>query len=226
MNVQMMDEMLIQAAKQVGEAMLASLPEPEECHHEFSPEFERNMERLIQKTKRKTRIRRCLQSIAVAALVVVIGLSTWLAVDTEARAAVIEWIRTVYEDSIVYEFFHPSAVEENISYQLGWVPDGYTLVEEVVGDTMHAAVYQRSDEVIYFIYSLSDEYSQVEFIPGNSETELVTVLENAGEFYAAKDESETNALVWFDEESGVFFSIASSLDQESMLKMAESVTVE
>ena len=226
MNVQMMDEMLIQAAKQVGEAMLASLPEPEECHHEFSPEFERNMERLIQKTKRKTRIRRCLQSIAVAALVVVIGLSTWLAVDTEARAAVIEWIRTVYEDSIVYEFFHPSAVEEDISYQLGWVPDGYTLVEEVAGETMHAAVYQNGNEAIYLSYSHSDGRNQAEFFPGNSETEPMTVLGNSGEFYSSKDESETNELVWFDAEKGILFAISSSLNQDTMLKMAESVVAE
>ena len=110
MSMYLTDEMLARAAKSVGETMLASLPDPEDCRHAFSPEFERSMERLIQKAKRKTRIRRCLQSIAVAALAVVIGLSAWLAVDTEARAAMVEWVRTVYEDSIVYEFFHPGAV--------------------------------------------------------------------------------------------------------------------
>ena len=226
MNVQMMDEMLIQAAKQVGEAMLASLPEPEECHHEFSPEFERNMERLIQKTKRKTRIRRCLQSIAVAALVVVIGLSTWLAVDTEARAAMVEWIRTVYEDSIIYEFFHPGAEEGDTSYRLGWVPEGYSLIQEENGELVCIAVYQNDDDMIYLSYSHSDNRGQTELFPGNSGTEPITVLGNTGEFYAAKDESETNELVWFDDEVGILFTISSSLNQESMLKMAESVTVE
>ena len=92
MSMYLTDEMLARAAKSVGETMLASLPDPEDCRHAFSPEFERSMERLIQKAKRKTRIRRCLQSIAVAALAVVIGLSAWLAVDTEARAAMVEWV--------------------------------------------------------------------------------------------------------------------------------------
>ena len=143
MSMYLTDEMLARAAKSVGETMLASLPDPEDCRHAFSPEFERSMERLIQKAKRKTRIRRCLQSIAVAALAVVIGLSAWLAVDTEARAAMVEWVRTVYEDSIVYEFFHPGAVEDDSSYRLGWVPDGYALLQEETGELMYIAVYQR-----------------------------------------------------------------------------------
>lgn len=226
MNVQLTDEMLIQAAKRVGEAMLASLPEPEDCQHEFSPEFERNMECLIQKTKRKTRIRRCLRGIAVAALAVVIGLSTWLAVDTEARAAMVEWIRTAYEDSIVYKFFHPGAVGDDNSYRLGWVPDGYALLQEETGELMYIAVYQRESEVIYFTYGLSDEYNQAEFIPGNSDTEPVSVYGNPGEFYAAKDERETNELVWFDSVQGILFVLSSDLDQETMLKMAESITTE
>ena len=37
------DEMLRQAAHEVNEAMLASLPKPEECQHEFSPDFNRKM---------------------------------------------------------------------------------------------------------------------------------------------------------------------------------------
>ena len=117
MSEQVTDDVIIQAAKRVGEAMLASLPEPEDCTHEFSPEFERSMERLIQKTKRRAHVRRCLRSIAVAALAVVIGLSAWLAVDTEAQAAVVEWVRTAYEDSIVYEFFHPGAAGDDNSYR-------------------------------------------------------------------------------------------------------------
>ena len=226
MNGKVADDMIVQAAKQVGAAMLASLPAPEECHHEFLPGFERAMERLIRKTKRRARVRQGLRSIAVAALVVVIGLSAWLAVDTGARAAVVEWIRTVYEDSIIYEFFHTGAAEDDASYRLGWVPDGYTLVQEVDGEVTHVAIYQKGNEVINFIYSFTEKSSRAEFFPENSETEPVTVLGKTGEFYAAKDEGETNELIWFDEESGILFSLSGSLDKETMLKMANSMSAE
>ena len=226
MREQVTDDMIIQAAKQVGAAMLASLPAPEECHHEFLPRFERAMGRLIQKTKRRARVRRSLRSIAVAALVVVIGLSAWLAVDTGARAAVVEWIRTVYEDSIVYGFFHPEATDEATSYRLGWVPDGYTLVEEMDGEMMRTIIYQSGDEVLYLSYRTIGSNSQAEFFQGNGETELVSIHDNAGEYIEADDVGAMNDLVWLDKESGILFSLSGSLDKETMLKMAGSVYAE
>ena len=35
------EERLRTAARAVSQAMIDSLPEPEDCHHDFSPEFER-----------------------------------------------------------------------------------------------------------------------------------------------------------------------------------------
>lgn len=37
------DKMLAQAAKEVDEAILDQLPDPADCKHEFSPEFEQKM---------------------------------------------------------------------------------------------------------------------------------------------------------------------------------------
>ena len=152
MSMYLTDEMLAQAAKNVGETMLASLPDPEEYYHEFLPDFEQRMERLIRRTEKKRHIHQCLLRVAAAVLALVVGLSAWMAVDTKARAAVVEWIRTIYEDSIVYEFFHPSADRNEVSYRLGWVPDGYTLVQKV-GEGIYTAVYQKNTEVIYFSFS-------------------------------------------------------------------------
>lgn len=83
MRDQLTDEMLTQAAKQVAASMKASLPVPEECHHDFPPEFERDMKRLATQTERRRHMRRYLQRVAAACLAVVISLSTWLAVDAE-----------------------------------------------------------------------------------------------------------------------------------------------
>lgn len=94
MRDQLTDEMLTQAAKQVAESMKASLPVPKECHHEFPPEFERDMKRLAAQTERRRHMRRYLQRVAAACLAVVISLSTWLAVDAEARAAFVQWVKT------------------------------------------------------------------------------------------------------------------------------------
>ena len=83
-----------QAAKQVAESMKASLPVPKECHHEFPPEFERDMKRLAAQTERRRHMRRYLQRVAAACLAVVSSVSTGLSVDAEARAAFVQWVKT------------------------------------------------------------------------------------------------------------------------------------
>ncbi|MBQ6999929.1 MAG: hypothetical protein IJN67_02625 [Oscillospiraceae bacterium] len=42
------DEALRQAAEKCAEAIIASLPAPEECNHKFSKRFEEKMQALLQ----------------------------------------------------------------------------------------------------------------------------------------------------------------------------------
>ena len=48
------DEVLRQAAEKCVEAIIASLPAPEECNHKFSDEFEEKMQSLIRGTGTKS----------------------------------------------------------------------------------------------------------------------------------------------------------------------------
>ena len=223
MRDQLTDEMLIQASKQVAAAIKASLPVPEECHHEFPPKFEHDMKRLITQTERRHRIRRYLQRVVAACLAVIISLSTWLAVDAEARAAFVEWVKTIYEQSVVYEFFHSGDERALVSYRLGWVPEDYTMENAVSGEIVTTVVYQGEKDAIYFTYEYSGDGAQTELFSDESDVETVQVNEMAGEFYLAQDPGESNSLVWFDEISGVLFSISSFMDKETMIQMAESI---
>lgn len=223
MRDQLTDEMLTQAAKQVAVSMKASLPVPEECHHEFPPEFERDMKRLIAQTERRRHMRRYLQRVAAACLAVVISLSAWLAVDAEARAAFVQWVKTVYEQSVVYEFFHSGEPQTEVGYRLGWVPEGYVLENIVGGEFVTTVVYQNDKDVIYFTYEYSEDVAQVTVYPGESDVESVWVNGMPGEFYLSKDQAESNSLVWADEEHGVLFSISGFVDKETMVWMANGV---
>ena len=42
------DEVLHQAAEKYAEAIMESLPAPEECNHKFSKQFEEKMQALLQ----------------------------------------------------------------------------------------------------------------------------------------------------------------------------------
>lgn len=217
------DETLTNAAKKVAESMKASLPPPDECHHEFSPDFEQNMQKLINQTKRRQYIHKYFQNIAVATLVVVIGFSTWLAIDSEAHATVIRWIKTVYEKSVVYEFFSSGDEQEESAYRLGWVPEGYCFENQTDGNGLAVITYKNNEDFINFIYTHSAGGGQAELFTGEVEAEPVTVNGNAGEFYLSETPSESNNLVWFDKTNNVWFSISGFVDKESMLRMAEHI---
>lgn len=225
MRDQLTDEMLTNAAKQVAETMRASLPVPEECHHEFPPEFERDMKRLITQTERRRHIRRYLQRAAAACLAVVISLSTWLAVDAEARAAFVQWIKTVYEQSVVYEFFHSNVEQTETDYRFGWLPKDYVLESKIKGDVITTIIYRSNEDVIYFTYEQAADGAQTKLFTDNVDTEPVMVNGAEGEFYLPQDSTESNSLVWFDEKSNTLFSISGFIDKETMIKMAESVEV-
>lgn len=225
MRDQLTDEMLTQAAKQVAVSMKASLPVPEECHHEFPPEVERDMKRLIAQTERRRHMRRYLQRVVAACLAVVISLSAWLAVDAEARAAFVQWVKTVYEQSVVYEFFHSGVEQADTSYRLGWVPEGYTMENEVSGDVITTLIYLSGEDAIYFTYEQAEDGAQTKLFTDDANTEPVMVHGVEGEFYLSQDNAESNSLVWFDGENNILFSISGFIDKETMIKMAESVEI-
>ena len=223
MRDQLTDEMLTQAAKQVAESMKASLPVPKECHHEFPPEFERDMKRLAAQTERRRHMRRYLQRVAAACLAVVISLRTWLAVDAEARAAFVQWVKTVYEQSVVYEFFHSGEAQNEAGYMLGWVPDGYTLENEVGGEIITTLIYLNGEDAIYFTYEQATDGAQTKLFTDDAGTEPVIVNGAEGEFYLSQDSAESNSMVWFDGKNNILFSISGFIDKDTMIEMAESV---
>ena len=50
------EELLKQAAEEFALAMNESLPKPEQCHHQFSEEFERKMQYLLSSVPPNTKI--------------------------------------------------------------------------------------------------------------------------------------------------------------------------
>lgn len=80
------DKMLAQAAAELATAINESLPDPKDCTHEFSAEFERKMKRITRRANHPI-LYRTLRSVASIILVITIGFGSVLAVSAEARAA-------------------------------------------------------------------------------------------------------------------------------------------
>ena len=97
------DEMLYSAAAKSNTAFVKYMEEgyDPENQHTFSAKFERKMKRLIRKADHPL-LYRGLRGVASILLAILIGGGTWLAVDVEARAAFIGWLREVYDNIFAY----------------------------------------------------------------------------------------------------------------------------
>lgn len=220
------DDLLRAAAADVRTAMLDALPAPEECSHIFSPQFERKMQKLIRQQKVEYRL---LRQAAAVFFALLIGSSVWLMVDTEARAAFLQWVQTVYENSIVYRFFGNAPVNpEMMNYRPTWLPEGYVETSVITEDSMLLVEYRNSENsVIYFSCVPMNDSVAVSLIPdGKIASEEVSVNGMYGEFYQPENAGETNELFWFDEEPHIAFGLSGHLEKSVMLHIAECVSLE
>lgn len=219
------DEILAQAAAELADAINASLPAPEECHHQFSAKFERKMKRLIYRTNHPVQ-HRILRSVASILLVVLLGFSSVLAVSVEAREAIFGWISDQYESFYAYFFEGESEEDESVSYYPGWMPDEfkYETTFEIAGGK--SFVYVSSDGTIAeFSYSASPEnfVMFIESVDCEQHSVLINGIE--GTLYIPSDSSMASGIVWINENSNTIFHVSATTNSDILIKIAEQIKI-
>ena len=184
---------------------------------------------LLVKAKRRETARRWTRRAAAALLALVIGAMSWLAVDTQARAAFFSWVREVYENSVVYRFFNDTSVVDQLpDYRPSWVPDGYVQTDVIEDDTVHSIIYENianPDDSFVFDYQLYFDSMNLSLQWEDHECEILELQINGktAHFYRSLDGSITNDLIWVDENTTILFTLTGYLEQDVMLHIAESV---
>lgn len=189
------------------------------------PKFEEKIERLLKQTKRRYYIGRIAQQAAAIVLAALVGISTWLAVDTEARAATLRWIREIYENSVIFHFFSDEDANADLSYEPTWLPDGCIRETEnsnAVGKTI--VYHDINDELLFFrCYRMHDGLQGQSIFDSEFEVKSAEVNGMNGEFYIPSDPVESSELSWIDEENEIIFSVIGCLSENDLLQIAESV---
>lgn len=221
------EDELRQAVSQVFERYLAHIPEPEEFpEHKFSPAHEEKMSRLIKRVYRQSKRRSALRRIAAVFAAVILGLGAWLALDTEARADAINWIKETFGSVIVYRLPVASGAEDMPDYALGWMPDGFEL-EDSIESTVCSYFYKSENEELCFSFTMfsTDETQAQLFAEPGQPVETVYINGAAADFYPVYGSSGACNLSWYDEETGAILSLDSNLSREIMIIIAENVYI-
>ena len=198
------DKELQEASRRYEKALLAGLPEPEECPAVFSPAFERKMKKLIFRVDHPVRFwMRLLLPVLLAAVL--------------AMLLPKEPVPPPEPPALVEREPAPEP-PETIVYRPTWLPEGCAWAREALYGSEGMIVYQTpgGDEAVFF-YDLNGREE-------DHEGEAVRVGDCAGTLLLGRSKGELNELFWSGE--GVSFWLTAPFTGEDLIRVAESVEKE
>lgn len=222
------EKQLQEAAGKAREKMLEALPHAGEELPPFRSEFREKMEGLYNMERRAARRQALRRQVAAAAAMLVIAISCLFAVSPEARAAAVNWVKTV-SGSWTFYSFNGKKLDRLPDCKITWIPEGLELVSEDKLTTDGAIVYQdprNPKKGFVLMYFLLDETSiYVDNLGEEYTTELVSVGDYTGDLHISKVPEGNYEMVWSDPDRGVGYAISSSLEPDVILHIAESVVL-
>ncbi len=212
------------AAERFRDAWLAAIPEPEAAHA-FSPGFSAWAATLLKKARRKETWSRVLRAAAGILIALVIASGVLFASNTYARERVVEWIKTVLEQGVLYRYQEdePGSGEVVLpDADFSRLQGQYEFVQ--IMDRPDFKVYKAvGDSKIMLSYGPVMEGSQTQIVMQDYKCYQTKVNRVAAEFYECYDENGSNMLIWLDEESRIDFVLSTHLPMEETVWLAEQI---
>lgn len=219
----MNEEELSRAAARAAELLNEALPRPEDCNHTFSPRFRRKMRHLLFRQNHPV-LMRGLQSAAVLFLTITVLFGSLLTVSTDAREFVSGWVKTRIET--IYHFYYEgdAAQTNSTEYVLGWIPDGYTIIDifELPNEKWYTYASEDSNFTLTFLYSADSSGADIYALNVDCAQKEVTVNGLPATLYIPFND-DSPAIVWEDREKGMFFLITAQVSEDVLIKMAENI---
>ena len=170
------------------------------------------------------------QKAAVILLVFSLSLGSLMAVSPTVRAAVVRWVTEWYETHVVYRFSGEQLSGEMPQYEITNLPEGYVEDERVDWPTYISIIYRKAnDENAPWIY-LRYVYMQQGTVNniGTEGADIIPVTVNGieGQLYLARNPDESDSTItWIDPDKNIAFVVDAALDADSILHIAESVSL-
>lgn len=209
---------ILDAARQEYGSLMAEMPE-----HEFLPEFEKRMHRLIRRANHPVR-RRIAQAAACLALAILLSGCAVLAVSPEARTALAGWIKELRQEWSSYRYAGELAdAPRNTVYFPAWIPADYREIKSPEPGTFAHVLYEGKDgALLSFSYQVGLKRTTFHVVWDNTTVQQVTVAGSKADLYL-NTAGDTNVLVWTDEAEGIVFWLAGQLTGEELVQAAESL---
>lgn len=220
------DEQLKEAGRELDGALLDSLPERGDL--DFSRAFERKMNRLIYRKKHPVMSHPVFRAAAAILVLVLLSSAVILAIP-DAQAS---FKGLFYEQKDgVYSYVLPGYVDADDlrTYHLGWIPEGYTVEEEMYNDSGVMVIYRNQDRRnILFQYQIRREGDDTQLSHSFRNVkykwkEITINGRGADLFEMYYNNGEVGYWInWMNEERSILFTIQCTQMSEAV-KLAENV---
>jgi len=197
--------------------------------HEFSPKFERKMQKLMNSIGKKDRIKsftrigaRAVITVAAIFGFIFVGLLT----QPEVYASVQNVFRSVFDKYDKYEFGIGELTVENFddSFRLGYVPEGYYISEGHYSPAYVSLIYTdgfgEENSKIMLSYGIADGLS-ISLDNEHHTYEEFTINGIEYKFYGSTDKDFLSNLLWY--EDGYAFVLYAQLPKDELVKIAENL---
>lgn len=204
----------------------------ETAERDYDPELPwEPSETFLRKLRRLTRradhpvIYHTMRTAAAVFLAILTMATAWLSADQRAQAAFIAWVRNLYENSVIYDFFGPAQQAALPEYDFLPVPEGYEETMFLNDGFSHVRMYEDGNGgmIVLSYHALSEDVVSG-FFGETLSVERVRIGHCEGNFYVSANPTDTNELIWIDEQKGTVFYISGFLEKEEMLLLTETVT--
>lgn len=210
----------------VESRMLAEIDSNETSPHDFSEAFEQKMKPVLKKARRQEKALQTVRTIAASLVIVILCGIVWVAPNAEAREAVQKWFTFTWNNIISYRF-NEEYTGEFPTYRPTWLPEGYEETNVFETDDYCELTYEDKNGNLIFVYYMAmDDGSDISFgfFPDEKfRKESVLIQGLQGDLYISSLEDEQSSLIWMDEKNGIVFGVDGVLDEEVILRIAESI---
>jgi len=219
------EELLTSALYRASELDYEDMPSDKELNRTVRPSlrFKRKMNVLLRSpvkhdsNQRRPIYFRVLQTAAAVIVAFTVLLGATMAVSPTVRAAVIDFVRSWFEDRT--EYWTPDGPLEG-NWRFNYIPAGFTLADEMVNELQIFRVFENeaSDRIFIAISAgktvIDNEHSVF----------YSTVIKgHDADIYESSDPQYPSIVMIHDAAAGVFITISAEVDLGELIKIAENI---
>lgn len=219
------DEKLRLALDEYDAAIMAALPDPSDCDHQFSKRFERKMRGVCRMAKHPVAYK-TLQRAACILLALLALFGSVIAFNPDVQAAVTDWVTKYFGRSANYSYTEEpdSTVAEQKSYALGWLPEGYEFYKFMSDPASESIGYaNETGQILCFSYHYATP-SELFIIMEEHTKKTASVNGQTADVYLSHDPEVGSCILWKDPETHTLFYISAAVSEEDLMRLALSVT--